>query len=347
MLNVLIMAGGKGTRFWPLSTDEKPKQFLKLIDERTMIQATVNRLRPLVELNHIFICTGKQYVSIVEEQLPDLPKRNIIIEPTGRNTAPCILLSTLYINQIYKSSQIVVLPSDHMINDENKFLDILRSGNQFLLNENKDAIITIGITPNRPETGYGYINYDSEIISMKNHVIMKVKKFIEKPNTNKANEYLKDGHYLWNAGMFMFDVSFILDEFKKYYTSFEILNNLPSIENADYYSELEKKYCQCEAISVDYAIMERSDSIYVIPSDFGWDDIGTWKALERYITKDENNNILKGNIKQINANENIAYGNDREIILYGVNDIFCIDTGEKIIIGKKENLTKIHELRGK
>ena len=311
-----------------------------------MIQATVDRLKPLVDLNHIFICTGKQYVPIVKEQLPDLPKSNIIIEPTGRNTAPCILLSALYINQIYKESHIVVLPSDHMINDKNEFLNILRFGDRYL-NENREAIITIGITPNRPETGYGYINYDSEIKFVDNHKIMKVKKFVEKPDIDKANEYLKDGHYLWNAGMFMFDVSFILGEFKKYYSSYEILNDLPSIASDDYYSTLEEKYGQCEAISVDYAIMEKSDNIYVIPSDFGWDDIGSWKALERYISKDENNNILKGNIKKIDANENIVYGNDKEIILYGIDDIFCIDTGEKIVIGKKENLAMVHELRGK
>lgn len=346
MLNVLIMAGGRGTRFWPMSTDKKPKQFLNLIDEKTMIQATVDRLKSLVNLNHVFICTGNQYVSIIKEQLPDLPESNIIIEPTGRNTAPCILLSSLYISQIYKDSHIVVLPSDHMINDENEFIDILRFGDQYL-NENKEAIITIGITPNRPETGYGYINYSSEIKSVDNHKIMKVKKFVEKPNIDKANEYLRDGHYLWNAGMFMFDAEAILIEFQKYYNSYEILKSLPSIESKNYYTELEKKYRQCESISIDYAIMEKSNNIYVIPSNFGWDDIGSWQALERYISKDESNNILKGNIKKIDASENIVYGNDKEIILYGIDDIFCIDTGEKIVIGKKENLATVHELRGK
>lgn len=346
MLNVLIMAGGKGTRFWPMSTDERPKQFLRLIDEKTMLQATVDRLKPLVNIDHVFICTGKQYINIVKEQLPKLPEKNIIIEPIGRNTAPCILLSTLYINQIYENSNIVVLPSDHMINNQKKFVDTINDANLFL-NNNKDSIVTIGITPNRPETGYGYINYDKEIDNINNHYIMNVSKFVEKPNIEKAKQYLTDGHYLWNAGMFMFNSSFILDEFKKYYNSYELLNSLPTIDSENYYQELEKKYCQCEAISIDYSIMEKSHNICVIPADFGWDDIGSWKALERYINKDKNSNILKGNIKVIDSNGNIVYGSDKEIILHDIDDIYCIDTGEKIVIGKKENLHMVHKLRGK
>lgn len=346
MLNVLIMAGGKGTRFWPMSTDKKPKQFLKLIGEKTMLQATVDRLKPLVNIDHVFICTGKQYINIVKEQLPKLPEKNIIIEPIGRNTAPCILLSTLYINQIYENSNIVVLPSDHMINNQNEFVDIMSDANLFLNNHN-NSIITIGITPNRPETGYGYINYDKEIDIVHNHHIMAVSKFVEKPNIEKAKQYLADGHYLWNAGMFMFYSSFILDEFKKYYNSYELLNSLPTIDSENYYQELEKKYSQCDAISIDYAIMEKSHNICVIPADFGWDDIGSWKALERYIIKDANDNVLKGNIKVIDSNGNVVYGKDKEIILHDIDDIYCIDTGEKIIIGKKENLHMVHELRGK
>jgi len=329
-----------------MSTEERPKQFLDLIDDRTMIQTTVERLKPLVSLEHIFICTGHQYVSLVREQLPDLPERNIIIEPAGRNTAPCILLSSLYISQIYKDSHIVVLPSDHMINNEKEFLHVLASADTFL-NSRNDSIITIGITPDRPETGYGYINYGHDIETVNGHTIRKVRQFVEKPDMEKALEYLNDGHYLWNAGMFMFDAAFMIDEFKKYYKSYEILSSLPSIDNDSYYKELEKKYEQCEAISVDYAIMERSEDIYVIPADFGWDDIGAWKALERYIPKDKDDNILKGNIKTFESHNNIIYGHDKEIILLDTEDIFCIDTGERIVIGRKESLAKVHELRGK
>lgn len=346
MLNVLIMAGGRGTRFWPMSTNERPKQFLNLIDDKTMIQKTVDRLGPLVDLDHIFICTGKQYVPLVKEQLPELPERNIIIEPIGRNTAPCILLSTLYINQIYQDSHIVVLPSDHMINDEFEFLNILSTGDAFL-NDKKESIITIGITPNRPETGYGYINYDEEITSLNNHKIMNVNRFVEKPNLIKAQEYLDDGHYLWNAGMFMFDAKSIINEFKCYYSSYDLLVSLPAISDEDYYIQLENNYGKCEAISIDYAIMEKSNHICVIPSDFGWDDIGSWKSLERYIPSDDSGNVIRGNVRLLESANNIIYGNNKEIILLDIDDIFCIDTGEKIVVGKKDSLSKVHELRGK
>ena len=346
MLNILIMAGGKGTRFWPMSTDEKPKQFLDLIDEKTMIQATVERLHSLVSLDHIFICTANQYVPLVMEQLPNLPKRNIIIEPVGRNTAPCILLSTLYIRQLYEDPHIVVLPSDHKINNEKELLHILTSADMFL-NMHKDSIVTIGITPDRPETGYGYINYGNNIDYVQGYEIKRVNMFVEKPDIEKAKEYLIDGHYLWNAGMFMFDSNFMIHEFEKYYSSYRLLATLPSINDNSYFKELQRKYLDCEAISIDYAIMEKSKNIYVIPADFGWDDIGSWKALERYIPKDAYGNILKGNIKIYNSNDCIVYGQNKKIMLLDVEDIFCIDTGEKIVIGRKDSLSKVHELRGK
>lgn len=345
MLNLLIMAGGKGTRFWPMSTNDKPKQFLSLVDKKTMIQATVDRLKPLVSIDHIFICTGKQYAPLVMEQLPDLPKRNIIIEPVGRNTAPCILLSSLYIKQVYGKSNIVVLPSDHKITNENKFLSVLASADAFLNVYNK-SIITIGITPDRPETGYGYINYGQDIGIINNNNIKKVNKFVEKPDIETAKRYIKDGHYLWNAGMFVFDADFMIGEFSKYYGSYEKLSSLPLIDDGNYDDELKKIYEQCESISVDYAIMERSDNIYVIPSNFGWDDIGSWKALERYIPKDDDDNIFKGNVRSFDSRNNIIYGQDKEIILLDIDDIFCIDTNERIVIGKKDSLTKVHELRG-
>ncbi|MCD7893361.1 MAG: mannose-1-phosphate guanylyltransferase [Erysipelotrichaceae bacterium] len=347
MLTALIMAGGKGTRFWPMSTEEKPKQFLSLIENRTMLQITVDRLLNRMNIENIFICTGSKYVSLVSEQLPDLPKQNIIVEPIGRNTAPCILLSTLYIKQIYQDANIVVLPSDHMINDVEEFLNVLYDGNEFI-NQNNESIITIGITPDRPETGYGYIKYHNQIESQTNHSIYKVDKFVEKPNIDKANEYLQSGDYLWNAGMFMFNSNFMLKEMNTYFKkSFDILSGLPTTNDANYMSELENKYKECEAISIDYAIMEKSEYIYVIPSDFGWDDIGSWKALERYIDSDSNGNILKGNMKLFNSNTNTVYSTEKEIVLLDIDNIFCIETDERIVIGKKDSLSKVHELREK
>ena len=347
MLTALIMAGGKGTRFWPMSTEEKPKQFLNLIDSKTMIQATVDRLEGLININHIFICTSKSYVDIVKQQLPNLPEKNIIIEPIGRNTAPCILLSTLYIKEMYDEANIVVLPSDHKINDKQEFLNILSSANDFI-NKNKEGIITIGIKPNRPEIGYGYINYGDDIDEFNNHSVKKVNRFVEKPNIEKAKEYLEANTYLWNAGMFVFNCDFMLEQFKIFFcNSYKILSSLPSINDSRYMEELHDKYILCDAISVDYAIMEKSDAIYVIPADFGWDDIGSWKALERYIIQDDNGNIIKGNINSVNSQNNVVYATDKKIILLDAEDLFVIETEDKIVVGKKDSIEHVHELRGK
>lgn len=345
MLTALIMAGGKGTRFWPISTEEKPKQFLNLIDEKTMIQATVERLKDLINIDYVFICTGMKYVSIIKEQLPNLPERNIIIEPMGKNTAPCILLSVLYIKQIYANANIIVIPSDHKINDEKKFLNILSAANKFVEN-NYESIVTIGIEPNRPETGYGYINFSDNVEKINDYLIKKVYRFVEKPNLNKAKEYLNEGTYLWNAGMFIFNSKFMIEEFKKLFKqAFQILSTLPPIESENYMEMLEKKYSLCECISIDYAIMEKSEHIFVIPGDFGWDDIGSWRALERYIKKDKNSNIFKGKVNNFNSKNNIVYSTEKEIILLDINELFVIEAKDKIVVGKKDSISRVYELR--
>lgn len=347
MLTALIMAGGRGTRFWPASTDEHPKQFLNLIGERTMIQETVHRLLSMMDIDHIFICTGAKYKGICLEQLPELPERNIIVEPMGRNTAPCILLSALYIKQIYGDTNVIVLPSDHQINNEPEFLSVLSDADEFVANK-KESIITIGIMPDRPETGYGYINFMDTVDKVKTHEIKKVNKFVEKPNAEVAQSYLDDGHYLWNAGMFMFNVDFMASEYEKYATeTYKTLISLPAIDSPDYMNELAEKYATCESISVDFAIMEKTKNLFVVPADFGWDDIGAWKALERYLTEDDMQNILKGTVKPFNAKNNLVFSKDKEVILFDTDDLFVIETDERIVVGKRESLEKVHELRNK
>ena len=198
MLCALIMAGGKGTRFWPLSTEEKPKQFLNLLGRETMIQMTVNRVKPIIPIERIFVCTVSSYVELVKEQLPELPEENIIVEPEGRNTAPCIALSSMIINRKYNDAAIAVLPSDHLIKNEEKFRNIILDCNEFL-DINETALITIGMKLNRPETGYGYIRYDEKSFELKEDEFIKVDKFVEKPDLEMAENYLKEGNYLWNG----------------------------------------------------------------------------------------------------------------------------------------------------
>lgn len=336
---VIIMAGGIGTRFWPKSTEEKPKQFINLLEERTMIQITVDRIRNILPIERIFISTGERYIDTVKEQLPDLPDINIIVEPIGRNTAPCILLSTLYIKEIYNNCNIAVLPSDHLIQNVDSFLETLKTANNFV-SQTQESIVTIGITPDRPETGYGYIKFSKE----DTNEVLKVDRFVEKPNLEKAKEYLDSKEYLWNAGMFIFNTDYMLSELEiNYKNTYYLFKKLPSIKDKKYYEILNELYPKSDSISIDYAVMERSKNIYVIPTDFGWDDIGTWKSLERYLDKDQKNNIAKGNIEMTNTANCTIYAQDKKIILLDVEDLFVIDGDDAIVVSNKESIDKIKD----
>ena len=244
MLCALIMAGGKGTRFWPLSTEEKPKQFLNLIGDETMIQMTVNRVKPIIPIERIFICTVSPYVDLVKEQLPELPVENIIVEPEGRNTAPCITLSSMIIKRRFKDAVMAVLPSDHLIKNEEKFRDIIVNCSNFI-NKNDKAIITVGMKMDRPETGYGYIKYSDNYVEVNEERFIKVDKFVEKPDLVKAKRYLRDGNYLWNGGMFLWKVENILNEIREYCPSiYEPLKGVQSVdinEIKDYISTFKLK----------------------------------------------------------------------------------------------------------
>ena len=340
MLCALIMAGGKGTRFWPKSTDKLPKQFINLISEKSMLQLTYDRINKLVDKEHIFIVTNKDYYNLVKEQINGIKDENIILEPCSKNTAPCILLSSFYIKNLYGNANIVCLASDNTVENEDKFINNIQIADDFVT-KNKKAIVTLGIKPTRPETGYGYIKYHDG-----NGTVLKVDKFVEKPNYDLAVEYLNEGHYLWNAGLFIFNIESMLEELKiNMPNDYQLLEKIPNYNESNYEAILEENYAQCQKISIDYAVMEKSNQIYTIPSDIGWDDVGSWQALERYLKKDDNGNIKKGNIETIKSQNNIIYGNDKKIILLDVNNLFCIDTDEVLIIGNKEKINEIYELR--
>lgn len=345
MLCALIMAGGKGTRFWPLSTEEKPKQFLNLIGEETMIQMTVNRIKPIIPIERIFVCTGEGYVDLVKEQLPELPDRNIIVEPEGRNTTPCIALSTLAIKRYYKNATMVVLPSDHLINNEEKFRNIILEANSFIKN-NKGGIVTLGMEPTRAEIGYGYIKCSNKKTKIIENEIIKVDRFVEKPNLELANKYLTSGDYLWNGGMFIWAVENILKEISKYSPStFEALHKIEEVEEEKLQELINKEYVNTEAISIDYSVLEKSKEIYVIPSDFGWDDIGSWEAIDRYREKDNYGNISIGEAKTLKGENNLLVTSNHKVIVEGLSDIYVIENDGKIIIGQKSNVGNVKELK--
>ena len=342
MLCALIMAGGVGSRFWPQSTPENPKQFLSLVSEKAMIQMTYDRMKKIVPKEKIFIVTNYNYVDKVKEQIPEIKDINIITEPCSRNTAPCILLSTIYIKNIYKNANIVCVSSDSHIENENKFMDDISLANEFVTKK-QDAIVTIGIKPTRPETNYGYIKYEHS-----DDKVLKVLRFVEKPNLELAKKYYDSKEYLWNAGMFIFNAESILKEFENNVPKeYNLLINLPKYINSEYYKFLNENYEKCEKISIDYAVMEKSNNVYTIPTEIGWDDIGTWNSVERYIPKDERDNVLKGNIEAINSNNNIVYANNKKVVLLDVENVFCIDSDDVIIVGKRESLGKVHTLKDK
>ncbi|MFW2502051.1 mannose-1-phosphate guanylyltransferase [Clostridium diolis] len=345
MLCALIMAGGKGTRFWPLSTEEKPKQFLNLIGKDTMIQMTVNRIKPIIPIERIFVCTGEKYVNLVKEQLPELPAKNIIIEPDGRNTTPCIALSAFVIRRYYKDANMIVLPSDHLIKDEDKFRNIVQTANDFL-GDNEEAIVTLGMKPDRPETGYGYIKY-TNIAEEKNEFnIFKVDKFVEKPNEEKAKKYLEDGSYLWNGGMFLWKISNIINEIKKYSPeTYEAIHEIEVVKEESLQDLINDKYHKTESISIDYAVLEKSTNVYVIPSEIGWDDIGTWKAVERYKEKDINDNILYGNARVIESKCNIAINSCKRVVMIGIDDVMTLETEDSIYIVNKEYMENLRDYK--
>lgn len=347
MLCALIMAGGKGERFWPLSTDEKPKQFLNLLGNQTMIQMTVKRLEELISIERVFVVTAKRYVELVREQLPSLPKKNIIVEPIGKNTAPCIALSAFTINKYYNDASIVVLPSDHLIVDEDRFRKTIEVANDFVENST-DAIVTLGMRPDRAETGYGYIKYSNAEKSLGEFEIRKVDKFVEKPSLDKAKEYLSEGNFLWNGGMFVWKCSTVLKLTKEYLNNtYEILNEIANASEDEFDIFLEDKYPQVDNVSVDYGIMEKAENIYVIPSDFGWDDIGTWYSVERYREKDINNNVCVGDIKNIEGSNNIVVSKEKPIVVVGLDDVFVVESDDIIFVGKKEDIERIKEIKKK
>lgn len=335
----LIMAGGKGERFWPLSTDEKPKQFLNLFGEKTMIQMTVERLKDIIPNENIFIVTGERYKDIVKKQLPDISEENIILEPMGRNTAPCIALSAFYINDKFKNANIAVLPADHLIVDVDNFQKVLKKAFSFVDN-NKDAIVTLGIKPDRPETGYGYIKYIQEDDVKINDSVLKVEKFVEKPDFETAKRYLEEGVYLWNAGIFIWNTKTILENTKKFLpNTYEILKNIYNDKEL-----LKENYKNVDNISVDFGIMEHADSIYVIPSEFGWDDVGSWTSIERHSKKDENGNVIGDKFYFFDSKGNIVKSN-KKVILNNVNDLVVIETEEYLIVSNKNNIQKIKDIK--
>lgn len=346
MLTAVIMAGGKGERFWPKSRIKLPKQLLKLTGEDTMIQATVKRISRLVDYADMYIVTSPDYASIISNQLPQIPTGNILVEPMARNTAACIGLAALHIHKRYGADTVMlVLPSDHLIKDEKEYTRILKIAAQVA--EQDDNIVTIGIKPDHAETGYGYIKMGNRITARGLEAVYRVESFIEKPDKDTAMRYLDSGRYLWNSGMFAWKASTILNNIRLHMPAlYKALNRIAeAIDSDDAEKVLYDEYSRLDSISIDYGIMEKASSVYVIPADFGWDDVGSWTALERIEEPDENGNIIKGNILSVDTKKCIIQGGNQKLLaLLGLENLIVVDTEDVTLICSKDKAQDIKML---
>lgn len=340
----VIMAGGRGERFWPKSRNDFPKQFLSLTsDGKTMIQKTVQRILPLVSYDDIFIVTNQKYVGLVKEQLPQIPDENILAEPMAKNTAPCIGLACAVIRKKYQDAMMLVLPSDHLIRYEPMYIDTLKQA--ISVAEQDNTLVTIGITPTYAETGYGYINFSRD--TQENRMcVYKVNRFVEKPDIDTAKKYLASGDYLWNSGMFVWKVSSIMNDFARFLPeTYEGLERIEESVGQDNFEQvLRMEFEKFKSESIDFGIMEKSDSIYVVSGSFGWDDVGSWLALERINTTNEYGSYVKGDVITINTKRSIVSGGKRLIAMVGVEDMIVVDTDDTILICAKDSAQDIKKV---
>lgn len=344
-VTALIMAGGKGERFWPKSRANLPKQFLSLTDDgKTMIQLTVERISPLVDIQDVYIATNSSYRELVQQQLPGLPPENILCEPVARNTAPCIGLGAVHAASKYEDAVMIVLPSDHLIKNNAIFLETFQAACEIA--QEGDNLVTVGISPNYPETGYGYIRYDKAKTS---GAAYAVDKFVEKPDLETAKTYLAEGDYLWNSGMFVWRVSTILSCFQKYMPSAYdgLMNIQAAIRSPEEEQVLAREFPQFESVSVDYGIMEKAENIYILPGNFGWDDVGSWLAVGRIKKNDENNNVISGTVVSVNTKDCVIEGSEKLIAAVGLRDMVIVDTKDAILIAAKENAGEIKQILAK
>ncbi|CAM2938497.1 mannose-1-phosphate guanylyltransferase [Paenibacillus sediminis] len=340
----VIMAGGKGERFWPKSRTHLPKQFLNISGNKSMIQQCIERLQKFIPIEQIFIITNELYAELIKAQIPTLPDDNIIIEPVGRNTAPCVGLASIIIEEKFPDSTMIVLPSDHIIKDENEFINILKTGVE--VSGQGKHLVTLGITPTYPETGYGYIESTDQTIYLNNMKIHKVNKFVEKPNLEKATAYIEDGNYYWNSGIFVWRTSVIREYIRELLPDMhDLLETMKvAFQTSDRNSVIRSEFPKMPDQSIDYGIMEKAENIFVIPCIFGWDDVGSWTALERINDVDDNGNVIRGNILNLDTKGCIIESNGKLIATLGVEDLIIVETDDVTLICKKDKAQDIKSL---
>lgn len=341
----VIMAGGIGSRFWPLSKTERPKQFLDILGTgRTLLQQTYDRFTKIMPPDQILIVSNLEYKQHIVDQLPDLPEENILLEPSRRNTAPCIDYANFKIRMKEPDARIVVAPSDHLIMKEEEFLRTVRQGLEFVA-EN-DALLTMGIVPSRPETGYGYIqSIEKKVKGYEDTGLRKVKTFTEKPDLKLAKVFLSSGDFYWNSGIFFWSLKTIMQSFE---------SHLPEIHSLFQEGEgkygtpkeqsfIQQAYADCRNISIDYGVMEKADNVYVLVSDIGWSDLGTWGSLYEQLAKNEKNNSITGkHVFMYESSGNIVnVQDDKLVVLQGLKDYIIVQNDNVVLVCRREDEQKI------
>jgi len=341
----IIMAGGIGSRFWPLSRTKKPKQFLDILGTgRTLLQQTVDRLKKVIPVENILIVTNEDYEDLVTKQLPDITPQQVLLEPMRRNTAPCIAYANYKIRLLNPDAMILVAPSDHIILKEQDFLDVVVKGLEFV--STHDSMLTLGIQPNRPETGYGYIQINGDKTSIElNQSFRRVKTFTEKPDLEMAEVFLQSGDFFWNSGMFFWSLNTIMKTFNTYLPDIDQLFS----EGKDFYNTdkenefINRVYPNCKNISIDYGIMEKAENVYVLCSDFGWSDLGTWGSLYDMLLKDEDNNSITGsNVFCYNSKNCLINLPDNKLaVIQGLDDYIIVESDNILLVCRKQDEQKI------
>ena len=347
--HLVIMAGGVGSRFWPMSTVEKPKQFIDVLGVgKSLLQLTVERFGDICKAENVWVVTNKAYVNLVKEQLPELPDGNILCEPCRRNTAPCIAYVSWKIKSKDPKANIVVTPSDHIVTNTEEFRRVIKSCLDFTMDS--DAIVTLGMKPTRPETGYGYIQADLTSSSLRNKEIFRVYSFREKPDLDTAKQYISKNNYFWNAGIFIWNVSTIVNAFRVYQPAIsKVFEGMLPIYGTDKEQlMIDEKFPECKSISVDYDIMEKAEEIFVCPADFGWSDLGTWGSLLVNTKKDLYGNSCIGNEIDVFETSNciIHTTQEKKVIVQGLDGYIVAENDDTLLICRLTEEQRIKQFTG-
>ncbi len=344
--HLVIMAGGIGSRLYPMSTTNYPKQFIDVLGcGKTLLQITLERFLPVVPIENVWVITSEVYSEIVAEQLPDVPKEQILLEPCRRGTAPCICYASWRIKSLYPHANVVVSPSDHLVKDTEEFARVVDSSLRFV--SDSDAILTLGMKPDRPETGFGYIQADLRYSTARNKEIYRVDSFKEKPNLELAEKYIQQKNYFWNSGIFIWNVNTIVNAFRVYQPDISgIFEDMLPYYNTPKEAELiRERFPMCDNISVDYAILENAEEIFVFPADFGWSDVGTWNSLKRALDTDAHGNTCMGaQIETIETTNCIIHSNQlKRIVVQGLDGYIITEQNGELLICKISEEGNIHK----